>query len=319
MTHSKMFTRPAILAAGIASLLTLAAVTSAPAAVTYIGEAIIDGSGTDQSGLNGAILEDGISRNNALNGFGSGLVWAGGNTFYGLADRGPNKVVYNAAVDNTTSYPNRIQKFTITVTPAAGPTGFSVNVTPSGTTLLKNAVGVQYTGYSAGYQNNPNTRLDSEGFRVAPDGTFWVSDEYGPYILHFNQSGQQIGSLPLPVGWQPTSPQANAAAEAYPVSTVGRTTNRGLEGLAITPDGKTLVAMIQSSLIQDGGLLGSNCRILVYDLTNPSAAPKQFLYYLDGASTPISELLAANNHQFLVDERNSSSGAAGIKKLYMFD
>ena len=30
-------------------------------------------------------------------------------------------------------------------------------------------------------------------------------------------------------------------------------TNKGMEGLAITPDGKTLVGAMQSPLIQDGG------------------------------------------------------------------
>lgn len=33
--------------------------------------------------------------------------------------------------------------------------------------------------------------------------------------------------------------------------TSGRTANKGMEGLAITPDGKTLVGIVQASLIQD--------------------------------------------------------------------
>ena len=92
MSYLKTSLRPAILAASIAGLLSLAALVPSQAAVTYIGDAIIPGNGTDLSGLDGSILEDGVSPNNALNGFGSGFTWAGGNTFYGLADRGPNKV-----------------------------------------------------------------------------------------------------------------------------------------------------------------------------------------------------------------------------------
>ena len=30
--------------------------------------------------------------------------------------------------------------------------------------------------------------LDSEGLAIAPDGTFWVSDEYGPHIIHFDKT-----------------------------------------------------------------------------------------------------------------------------------
>ena len=28
-----------------------------------------------------------------------------------------------------------------------------------------------------------------------PDGTFWVSDEYGPYVTHFDAGGYEIGRL----------------------------------------------------------------------------------------------------------------------------
>ncbi|HUO10520.1 MAG TPA: esterase-like activity of phytase family protein [Phycisphaerae bacterium] len=319
--------RTALTTLSTAALLALAT-SAASAAVTYIGDAIIPGNGTDLSGLPATILEDGVSRQNELSGFGSGLAYAGGNTFYALADRGPNKVAYTggAAVDNTTSWDNRYQQFQINVTPNGTMTNgvyssYTVNATNSATTLLSNSQGVQYIGLSTAFSTNPNIenhRLDPEGIRVAPDGTTWISDEYGPYILHFNQQGQEIGSLPLPAGFQIANPGPTATYEAAN-NTTGRTTNRGAEGLAISPDGKTLVVMMQSSLTQDGGLNGTNDRVLVYDLTNPSAAPRQYLYQLDSKATPISELLAVNNHQFLVDERDGNGGASGIKKLYSID
>lgn len=31
--------------------------------------------------------------------------------------------------------------------------------------------------------------IDTEGLALSPDGTFWVSDEYGPYLLHFDADG----------------------------------------------------------------------------------------------------------------------------------
>jgi hypothetical protein len=305
------------------------AASPAFAGVAYIGDAIITGNGTDLSGLPPTILEDGVSPLNALNGFGSGLAYAGGNLFYALADRGPNKVLYTGgtAVDNTTSYPNRYQQFTIDLVPVGALqsngtyASYTLKVVNVGTTLLKNSQGVQYLGISTAFSTNPaveNHRLDSEAIRVAPDGTVWITDEYGPYILHFNRQGQEIGSLPLPAGFQISNPGPTATYEAAN-NTTGRTTNRGMEGLAISPDGTTLVGMMQSPLTQDAGLTGVNDRVLVYDLSNPSAAPRQYLYQLDSTATPISELLAINNHQFLVDERDGTAGAKGIKKLYEFD
>ena len=68
------------LASGAVALV-LATAATAQGAVTYIGDAIITGSGTDLSGLAATILEDGVSPENGLNGFGSGLTYAGGNLF----------------------------------------------------------------------------------------------------------------------------------------------------------------------------------------------------------------------------------------------
>lgn len=309
-------------------LISFVTVLTVSAKVTYIGEAIFPGNGPDLSGLPATILEDGVSPQNALNGFGSGFAYAGGNVFYGLADRGPNKVAYpgGTAVDNTTSYPNRFQQFTIDLTPV-GPlvngvyASYNVRATNIGTTLLKNAQGVQYLGISTAFSTNPaveNHRLDSEAIRVAPDGTIWISDEYGPYILHFDKQGHELGSIQPPPGFQISNPGPTATYEAAN-NTIGRTTNRGMEGLALSPDGTLLVGMMQSALTQDGGLNGISTRVVVYDLTNPSATPKQYVYQLDALATPISELLAINNHQFLVDERDGVGGAAGIKKLYLID
>jgi len=36
---------------------------------------------------------------------------------------------------------------------------------------------------------------DSEGLVALPDGTFWVSDEYGPYLTHFDANGYELGRL----------------------------------------------------------------------------------------------------------------------------
>jgi len=291
--------------------------------VTFIGDVNFNGLGTDQSGLPSTLLEDGVSPQNGLNGFGSAIAYTGYSDRYVLlADRGPNKFSYpgGAAVDNTTSYDNRYQIFDISVVPdASSSTGYDVAASNVGTTLLKNSQGVQFQGISTGFSTSPsveNHRLDSEGIRVAPDGTIYVSDEYGPYIYHFNQQGQEIGQLTVPASFEIANPGPNAAAEAANNS-LGRVTNKGLEGIAISPDGKTLVAALQSPLIQDGGNASTNDRLLVYDLTNPGVPPKEYLYQLD-SGLAISEILAVNNHEFIIDERDGTAGG-GKKLLYEVD
>jgi hypothetical protein len=54
-------------------------------------------------------------------------------------------------------------------------------------------------------------------------------------------------------------------------NTSGRTANKGMEGLAITPDGKTLVGIMQAALIQDAALGGKAKKLLA---SSPSTSPQ---------------------------------------------
>jgi hypothetical protein len=93
-----------------------------------------------------------------------------------------------------------------------------------------------------------------------------------------------------------------------------RVPNRGVEGLTLTPDGHTLVGMMQSSL-QQADLEGSNAkkdtptRIVTYNLHTHQT--HEYLFLLDEpASTGVanSEITALSNNTFLIDERDSSFG-----------
>jgi len=56
--------------------------------------------------------------------------------------------------------------------------------------------------------------IDSEGLAIASDGSFWVSDEYGPHIVHFDATGRTIerinpfgagvGGRRIPAGFPPS-------------------------------------------------------------------------------------------------------------------
>jgi hypothetical protein len=149
-----------------------------------------------------------------------------------------------------------------------------------------------------------------------PDGTFWVSDEYGPFITHFNKNGIQIGRL---------SPFDGS----LPAELAMRVPNKGMEGLTITPDGTTLVGMMQSALqtpdVTTDGVKVANIttlRIVTYNLK--TAATHEYLYLLtDPAknSGAVSEITALSNTKFVVDERdgNFENDPTAFKELYAID
>lgn len=345
----------------IASLL-VASAFAAPAAYASIDLIAIGslsgssaGSFADLSGLT-APLENGIA-GNYLGGMGSGLAWAGGNTFIATPDRGPNATAYNPAVDDTASYIARFQTVTLTLTQASsGSLPFTLTPTLTATTLLSSATPLVYgtgaglgkqidgltpigsgapglnainnTNYFTGRSDNfssaqtstfaSNGRFDPEAVRVSNDGkSVFISDEYGPYVYQFDRAtGQRLKSFALPANLAITNLSAQGAVEIAG-NTVGRVTNKGMEGLAITPDGKTLVGIMQAPLEQD---TKKNVRIVTIDIA--TGTTHQFAYKLT-AGSGVSEIVAINDHQFLVDERDGKGlgdgSSAVAKQLYQID
>jgi len=302
-------------------------------------------------------LENGIP-GNRLGGIGSGITYLGGTTFLALPDRGPNASLYNPLVDDTTSYIPRIQTFNLSLAPSRDPiTGLPFTLTPMllDTTLLSSPQPLVYgtgaglnlgsgepalnkvnhTNYFSGRSDNfepglPSTdprdgRIDPEGIRVSNNGqSVFISDEYGPYVYEFDRTtGKRIKSIKLPANLAITKLSAQKDVEIAD-NTIGRVTNKGMEGLAITPDGKTLVGIVQANLEQDKK---GSLRIVTVDLRGGQA--HEYAYKLtDGSGA--SEILAVNNHQFLVDERDGAglgdtpllkdkASAAKVKKLYLID
>src|SRR4051794_13249328 len=99
MTSKKII--PALLASVFAA-------SAAHASVDLIAIGGLNGNGSDLSTQTSGLLENGVA-GNLLGGMGSGLAWAGGNTFLATPDRGPNAASYNPLVDDTTSYIARFQ------------------------------------------------------------------------------------------------------------------------------------------------------------------------------------------------------------------
>ena len=323
----------------------LFATTAAQAAPTLIAIGTLGGT-SDLSGLTGR-LENGLAAN-ILGGLGSGLAWAGGNTFIATPDRGPNATAYNAGVDDTTSYIARYQTLTLNLTANAS-AGLPYMLTPTltGTTLLSSATPLTYgSGTAFGLPNgapaqntalssyftgrsdnfdatktstNPNNaRLDPEGVRVSRDGkSVFISDEYGPYVYQFDRAtGQRIRSFALPANLAIANLNAKGDTEIATNAT-GRVTNKGMEGLAITPDGTMLMGIMQASLAQDKNKV---VRIVTIDIA--TGVTREYAYQLT-SGTGVSEIVAINNHQFLVDERDGTGlgdgTVAGVKQLFRID
>lgn len=243
--------------------------------------------------------------------------------------------------DGSSDYHPRIQTFQVEIRPylGAGPVGQTQISLTNIKTLVLTYQGKPFTGYDAGdpqahelptsSQTGPGggrPSLDPEGLVRAPEGGFYVSDEYGPFIYHFNARGEWLSVLRPPEALIPKRggfPGMNAYT-ATNAPDQGRRNNRGFECLTLTPDSRQLIAALQSPTVQDGGLtyLSRNTRVVAFDIDRHSPSYGRpiheyvFPLTLSGSAqtnrhTPISEVLAIGRDRFLFLERDSlGKGAA---------
>jgi hypothetical protein len=193
------------------------------------------------------------------------------------------------------------------------------------TTMLTDSQGRPFVGLSRQFESDQqfSHRFDPEGIRVLADGRFIISDEYGPYLVVFSPEGKEVKRFKIPAHYQIKNPGIGKDDENAQ-NKVGRQTNRGMEGLAITADGKYLYGLMQSPLLQDSKLsqkgkpTGLNCRLIRFDMQ--SGETTEYVYVLDNEDNKLNEILAISDSEFLVIERDGEAGDdAKYKKIVKID
>jgi hypothetical protein len=239
------------------------------------------------------------------------------NEWWGLSDRGPG--------GGTLNYDTRVQRFTLDVDKDTG----AISNFQIAQTIKFSKASSAMNGIAPNPANILGNALDPEGFVINPkNGNPLVSDEYGPSLYEFDRYGVFVRTFNNPANVIPRdgSNVANYASDSGNVA--GKRTNRGYEGLAVSPDGKFTFAMLQSPMLEEGGsaTTGSFARIVKFDMTTGNAVG-QYAYKMDrtGQGQGISSLVALNDHEFLVLERNNrgvgvgASLATADKAVYKID
>jgi hypothetical protein len=297
---------------------------------------VIDGRGDTFGSFSSFKVDHNTWRRNA-NGSYSG-------TLYTLPDRG-----YNVA--GLIAYPARIQQMgltftpdytannvsqtqltlslqrTISITDFAGQTTTAVD--PTGATTLQ--------GFSNVATAGGKFSVDGEGLALRADGSFYVSDEYGATVYHVSKTGQMLGLITPPQALLPQFTGASgfsgfttaAGAIATGVQTGGRRDNQGMEAVDLTPDGRYLMALLQSATRQDNPADNNQGRLFtrlsVYDVSNNPTPTSPVGHYLvelptfdrDGTggsadrAAAQSEIVALSPTSFLVLSRDGNGNGSG--------
>lgn len=241
--------------------------------------------------------------------------------FYMLTDRGPNT---DSTDEDKKVFP--VPKFT----PQIGRFKLEGDkLTLVKTIEIRNAKGKKITGLpNPGNGNTGETAvdmkgrdlgtdpdgLDSEGLVALKDGSFWVSDEYGPWLVHLDAKGRQLERVgPF------------AGGKSLPKVLARRRPNRGMEALTVTPDGTTLVGLMQNPVDNPDKSIRKDSRLnrlVTYDPR--TGASKQYAYLLESPSTVVSEIAAVTATTFIVSERDQlfpgdPHKPSKLKRIYKID
>jgi len=262
------------------------------------------------------------------------------NLFYTITDRGPNGSVKVNGVSQT-AFP--LPRFTPTIIKFEV-VGNSINILeqtplrlPQGTdpitgtefiSGISNVAGLDEAPYDTAGHPLPYDPygLDTEGIAYnRQTDTFWVSEEYRPSLVEVARDGTILHRL-VPQGEASLFTNAPNVPifDTLPAIFAKRVQNKGLEGVAVTPDGRFLYGGMQGPLANPDDTISRILRIVQIDLR--SLTPTAEFAYLtpDGATyNPpvgqnkifISDLFALDNDTLLVDERDSKNSIKNIVEI----
>ena len=277
----------------------------AMAAPAYVNSLTIPGNRQDLSGDTTVI-------NRRFGAF-SGLYYLPSvNQWFGLSDRGPG--------GGTLDYNTRLQRFSLDVDKTTGAiSNFQIQQT-----ILFRKGSAYLNGLAPASASTLGNSFDPEGIVVLPrSGNLLVSDEYGPSVYEFTPSGQFIRAFSVPSNILPkSSGSTDYLASPKPGTlTSGREGNRGLEGLAVSPDGRFAFAMLQNGVITDGNSSGAEfarsgyTRILKYDVDSGNVALDDHRFMViernnRGVGVPNANLAPPDKNIFVIDLNGASDVSA---------
>ncbi|WP_246504822.1 esterase-like activity of phytase family protein [Microvirga antarctica] len=162
--------------------------------------------------------------------------------------------------------------------------------------------------------------FDTESFQIIGD-SFWIADEFGPFLIRANRSGKVEAVFETLVDGKPVRSADHPAvttpgAPGGPVSFNVRR-SKGFEGMAASPDGKFLYALLEGALwdgekkdlekTPDGK---EYLRILEFDIASEKWTGRHWKYVLEQNGQAIGDFNMVDGTTGLIIERDNGEGTA---------
>ncbi|GAB2623486.1 hypothetical protein GCM10009696_31430 [Kocuria himachalensis] len=163
--------------------------------------------------------------------------------------------------------------------------------------------------------------FDVESVVRQPDGTFWIGEEFGPFLLHVDAEGVVLEE-PVPLadvrdGGEGTlrSPQ-NPGLEDGERPAVGA--SKGFEAMAGSKNGRYLYPILEGALADDDD--PRRRLVLEFDTRTREYTGRSWDYETDTDANLVGDAFLTGQNRLLILERDDFDGAAAVtKRVYAVD
>lgn len=154
--------------------------------------------------------------------------------------------------------------------------------------------------------------FDIESVRADASGDLWFGDEFGPFLLHTDETGRLLEApVPLPGVASPENPAIESEDDA------NLPTSKGFEGMAVSDDASTLYPMLEGATDGEDPSLRT---IFEFDAAAGEYTGETWKYRVEEPENAIGDFTPLGGERFLVIERDDEEGEAAVfKKIYAVD
>lgn len=160
--------------------------------------------------------------------------------------------------------------------------------------------------------------FDLESLQPAADGGFWLGEEFGPFLLRVDAEGRLRQVVGTVLDGQPIRSPDHPALQvaATPTAGVAYRARRsgGYEGMAMTPDGTRIWAMLEQPLFAAGSDQpeGAFLRVIELDAARGEWTGRSLRFRLAEGATAIGDFNMVDERRALVIERDNGEGDPGL-------
>ncbi|HEX8508902.1 MAG TPA: esterase-like activity of phytase family protein, partial [Propionibacteriaceae bacterium] len=138
--------------------------------------------------------------------------------------------------------------------------------------------------------------FDIESVVRAKDGSFWIGEEFGPFLLHVSATGRLLAApVPLPGVTSPDNPFLGGQTPTLPRS-------RGFEAMAASKDGRRLFPIVEGALDDDPDR--RRRLVLEFDVRHNRYTGRTWAYQTDQGSNVVGDAHLTGKNELLVIERD---------------